>query len=136
MAEQILKTKLVNFLVADAQINRRNVSAFDNASSLSALMEVFKKVSGGLWVGGKLVVTQSVIRLSANAMNRFVQHGTLDIEVPLALIRKVSVEHGYITKIVRVETDAGTVKFRCFGAKDIAREIERLSVSQTSVVAL
>ncbi|MHC2148197.1 hypothetical protein [Pseudomonas sp. 210_17 TE3656] len=136
MAEQILKTKLVNFLVADARINHRSVSAFGNASSLSALMEVFKQVSGGLWVGGKLVVTQSVIRLSANAMNRFVQHGTLDIEVPLALIRKVSVEHGYITNIVCVETDAGSVKFRCFGAKAIAREIERLSVSQTWVEAL
>ncbi|PSS59307.1 hypothetical protein [Pseudomonas sp. BBP2017] len=136
MAEQILKTKRVNFLVADAQINRRSVSAFGNASSLSALMEVFKKVSAGLWVGGKLVVTQSVIRLSANAVNRFVQHGTLDIEVPLALIRKVSVEHGYITKIVSLETDAGSVKFRCFGAKAIAREIERLSFSQTWVEAL
>jgi hypothetical protein len=66
-----------------------------------------------------------VVRLSANALIRVVQEGTLDIELPLELVRKVSVEGGFVTKIVRLDTDAGSVKFRCFGAKDIAALIEK-----------
>jgi hypothetical protein len=141
MAEEILKSKLVNFLVADAQINHTNVGhLFSVAESgdvdaLAEVLEAFKEAYGGLWVGGKMVVTQTVVRLSANAMNRVVQEGTLDIELPLALVRKVSVEGGFLTKIVRMDTDAGSVKFRCFGAKDIVSLIEKMIISPASILA-
>ncbi|RON13666.1 hypothetical protein [Pseudomonas frederiksbergensis] len=135
MAEEILKSKLVNFLVADAQVNYDGVSdLYDVAGSgvveaLADVLEGFKEAYGGLWVGGKMLVTQTAVRLSANAMNRLVQEGTLDIEVPLALVRKVSIEGGFVTKIVRLDTDAGSVKFRCFGAKDVASLIEKMTLS-------
>ena len=141
MAEEILKSKLVNFLVADAQLNHANVGhLFSVAESgdvdaLAEVLEAFKEAYGGLWVGGKMVVTQTVVRLSANAMNRVVQEGTLDIELPLALVRKVSVEGGFLTKIVRMDTDAGSVKFRCFGAKDIVSLIEKMIISPALILA-
>jgi len=62
-------------------------------------------------------------------MNRLVQDGTLDIELPLAMVRKVSIEGGFITRIVRLDTEAGSVKFRCFGAKGFAALIEELTLS-------
>ncbi|KJZ34071.1 MULTISPECIES: hypothetical protein [Pseudomonas] len=133
MAEKILKSKLVNFLVADVEVNYANVSdVYAVAESgdvdvLAGVLEAFKEAYGGLWVGGKLEVTPTVVRLNANAMNRLVQDGTLDIELPLAWVRKVSVEGGFVTKIVRLDTDAGSVKFRCFGAKDVASLIEKLT---------
>ncbi|PWK32970.1 hypothetical protein [Pseudomonas sp. OV226] len=134
MAEKILKSKLVNFLMADVEVNYANVSdVYAVAESgdvdvLAGVLEAFKEAYGGLWVGGKLEVTPTVVRLNANAMNRLVQDGTLDIELPLAWVRKVSVEGGFMTKIVRLDTDAGSVKFRCFGAKDVASLIEKMTL--------
>ncbi|EJM63960.1 hypothetical protein PMI30_03985 [Pseudomonas sp. GM50] len=137
MTGQILKSKLVNFLVADAEVNYDNVDDLysiaeaGNVDVLSDVLEAFKEAYGGLWVGGKMVLTQTTVRLSANAMNRLVQDGTLDIELPLALIRKVTIEGGFMTKIIRLDTDAGSVKFRCYGAKDVATLIEKTILSPT-----
>ncbi|MBD9591004.1 hypothetical protein IB254_28360 [Pseudomonas sp. PDM03] len=141
MVEEILKSKLVNFLVPDARVDYDTVSdLYDEAGSgdvdaLVDVLEVFRHAYGGLWVGGKVEVTHSVVRLSANALNRAIQDGTMDIELPLALVRKVSVEGGFVTKIVRLDTDVGSVKFRCFGAKDVASLIERMTHSTASILA-
>ncbi|WP_191833799.1 hypothetical protein [Pseudomonas fluorescens] len=132
MAEEILKSKRVNFLVADARVKLVSVSLI----ALAGVLEAFREAYGGLWVGGKLELTRSAVRLSANTLNRVVQDGTLDIELPLALIRKVSVEGGFITNIVRLDTDVGSVEFRCFGAKGIAREIVRVGRLQASISVL
>jgi hypothetical protein len=34
-----------------------------------------------------------------------------------------------------VDTDAGSVKFRCFGAKDIVSLIEKMIISPASILA-
>jgi len=141
MVEEIVKSKLVNFLVADASVNYDTVSDLyaeaerGDVDAVADVLEAFRHAYGGLWVGGKVEVTHSVVRLSANALNRVVQEGELDIELPLALVRKVSVEGGFITKIVRLDSDAGSVKFRCFGAKDIASLIEKMTLSTASILA-
>lgn len=137
MAGEILKSKLVNFLVADAELNYGNVDDIysmadaGNVNALGEVLEAFKAAYGGLWVGGKMVLTQTMICLSANATNRLVQDGTLDIELPLAFIRKVTIEGGFMTKIIRLDTGAGNVKFRCFGAKDVAALIEKTILSSS-----
>lgn len=138
MPGKILKTKLVNFLVADAELNEDNADAVYNlvgagdVGVLSDVLESFKQTYGGLWVGGKMALTPTMIRLNANAMNRLAQDGTLDLELPLALIRKVSVESGFITNIVRLDTDVGCVKFRCFGAKGVAALIGKTIQTRSS----
>ncbi|MFJ4193368.1 hypothetical protein [Pseudomonas sp. NPDC089534] len=135
MSEEILKSKLANFLVADAEMNDDEVADFyddvgeGHVDVLAGVLDAFKEAYGGLWVGGKVEVTQRAVRLSANAMNRAVQNGTMDIEVPMAAIRKVTVEGGFVTKIVRLDTPAGSVKFRCFGAKEIAALIGKMSLA-------
>lgn len=141
MVEEILKSKLANFLVTDASVNYDTVSDLyaeagnGDVDAVADVLEAFRHAYGGLWVGGKVEVTHAVVRLSANALNRVVQEGTLDIELPLELVRKVSVEGGFVTKIVRLDTDAGSVKFRCFGAKDIAALIEKTALSRASIRA-
>ena len=141
MVEEILKSKLANFLVTDARVNYDTVSDLyaeaenGDVDAVADVLEAFRHAYGGLWVGGKVEVTHAVVRLSANALNRVVQEGTLDIELPLELVRKVSVEGGFVTKIVRLDTDAGSVKFRCFGAKDIAALIEKTALSRASIRA-
>ncbi|MNJ68797.1 hypothetical protein D3C77_650770 [compost metagenome] len=118
--------------MADARVKLVSVSLI----ALAGVLEAFREAYGGLWVGGKLELTRSAVRLSAITLNRVVQDGTLDIELPLALIRKVSVEGGFITNIVRLDTDVGSVEFRCFGAKGIAREMVRVGRLQASISVL
>ena len=136
MTGQVLKSKLVNFLVADAEVNYANVDDLycmaeaGNVDALGDVLEAFKEAYGGLWVGGKMVLTHTMVYLSANAMNRVVQDGTLDIELPLALIQKVTIEGGFMTKVIRLDTGGGSVKFRCFGAKDVAAMIENAILSR------
>ncbi|WP_433770506.1 hypothetical protein [Pseudomonas putida] len=130
MEEKVLKWKLVNFLVADAELDYGSEAEEGNLDVLADVLEAFKEQYGGLWVGGGLVITPRVIRLSANGLNRAVQSGALDIELPLSLIRKVTVEGGFITKIVRLDTRAGSVKFRCYGAKSVAALIGTLMTSR------
>jgi hypothetical protein len=137
MTGQILKSKWVNFLVADAEVkydtvdDLYSIAGAGNVNALSGVLGAFKKAYGGLWVGGKMELTQTAVRLSANAMNRLIQDGTLDIELPLALVRKVSVEGWFVMKIVRLDTDDGSVKFRCYGAKEVAALIEKTILSPT-----
>ena len=53
-------------------------------------------------------------------MNRALTSGTMDIALPLPQIQEVTVEGGFITKIIRLDTTAGSVKFRCYGARGVA----------------
>jgi hypothetical protein len=142
MAEKIVKSKLVNFLVADVEVNHDEIGEFyddvgaGNVGVLAHVMEAFQHAYGGLWVGGTMVLTRTAIHLNANAMNRLVQDGTLDIEIPIGMIRKVSNEGGFFTKIIRLDTDAGSVKFRCYGAKEVVALIEKMIVPRVSIAVL
>ncbi|AXI61226.1 hypothetical protein DLD99_12330 [Pseudomonas kribbensis] len=137
MAEAVLKSKMANFLVTDAEVNYEDVGEFyevvgsGNVGVLAGVLEGFRNHYGGLWVGGKVTVTQNAVHLNANAMNRMAQEGTLDVELPMTSIRKVTVEGGFVTKIVRLDTDAYSVKFRCYGAKDVASLIAKQALSQS-----
>jgi hypothetical protein len=137
MAEAVLKSKMANFLVTDAEVNYEDVGEFyevvgsGNVNVLAGVLEGFRNHYGGLWVGGKVTVTQNAVHLNANAMNRMAQDGTLDVELPMTSIRKVTVEGGFVTKIVRLDTDAYSVKFRCYGAKDVASLIAKQALSQS-----
>lgn len=139
MLEKILKSKGVGFLVADAELNQDNAEAFftiagaGDTGVLGKTLKKFKEKHGGLWVGGKMLLTPTTIHLNANWMNRIAQDGTLDIEVPLASIRNVRFEKSLITHIVRLDTDEQCIKFRCFGAKEVAALIKETILAQASL---
>ena len=84
MEEKVVKSKRLNFLVADVEVDYEGVGDFydvagsGNVGALAGVLEGFKEVYGGLWVGGKMTLTNTAVYLNANAMNRMVQDGTLD----------------------------------------------------------
>ena len=126
MGAAVLISKFANFLVADVQLkpsklkNALDVSGAVDVAATASVLESLRKASGGLWVGGRVTVTSTEVRLSANAMNRALTSGTMDIALPLPQIQEVTVEGGFITKIIRLDTTAGSVKFRCYGARGVA----------------
>jgi len=128
--------KLCNVLIEDAQedfslaTNVADVLGIDfNEDIISSVLDTYKEAYGGLWVGGTVLLTNTEIMFTPNAMNNAFHKGDNSVTIPLSLITSVEDEYGFITKIVKVTTKYGIFKIRCFGAKKfrelISQELSR-----------
>lgn len=90
-----------------------------------------KAKEGGLWVGGRLVLTSSRLTFAPNAANRAVHTQLPEVSVELNAIRSVTLLPGLITKIIFVEADDQSVRFRCFGAASVAERIREAARAQS-----
>jgi len=106
--------KVANALIPDAVPSRKIP-----ADTLSVI-RYFKQKMGGLWVGGKVSVSQSGVSFSPNRFNRVVHEGLEPINVLASEIRAVRHQFGWVTSIVVVEHTQGEFRFRCYGAKKLA----------------
>lgn len=87
---------------------------------------LYTSATAGTWVGGTIVLTNDELSFSANAMNRAVQKGTLDLSFPIDRIIGAAITGGVGTKIITVSlTDDETFEFRCNGAKDVLATLEK-----------
>lgn len=85
---------------------------------------LFKAASGGVWVGGKVVLSDIELSFSANKMNRLAQTGTLDVSIPVESITGAKITGGVATKIIEVDHGETTpFVFRCTGAKQILEQL-------------
>lgn len=83
---------------------------------------------GRLWVGGRVTLTEQVVRYSPNALNKIVHAalGGVDVvRVDLRRISSVEVEQGHVTNIITVADHNGALRFRCYGAEAFAARIRR-----------
>lgn len=79
---------------------------------------------GGLWVGGKMILTPHELIFEPNSMNRALHEGEIDRTIPLVGVVQVTDRFGWFSRIVDVLTDDGTVfTFRCYGARSFAERI-------------
>jgi hypothetical protein len=76
-----------------------------------------------MWGGGKAMLTNGQLRFEPNAVNRFIQEGELGLKIPLQAITGVTLEGGFLTKIIAVATPGAIVRLRCFGAAGFAEQI-------------
>ena len=83
----------------------------------------YGKKHGGLWVGGKVVVTSEELSFIPNRMNVALHQGLQAVRIPFASIRSAKREFGWLTGIVVVEHSYGVFRFRCFGAKQVAAQM-------------
>lgn len=89
------------------------------------ITSLFSSATGGTWVGGTVVLTAEELTFSANAMNRAVQKGELDVTVPVDSIIGAAITGGVGTKIIALRLVGGeTFEFRCNGAKDVLDILE------------
>jgi hypothetical protein len=82
----------------------------------------------GVWVGGRLTVTEEHLQFKPNAINK-VAHAAAGIPAGTVLIRlsdvqAVRVVPAPITKIVEITSPALEFRVRCYGAKALAAKIE------------
>ena len=85
----------------------------------------FKRKQGGLWVGGTVFVSELGVSFTPNSLNQTFHEELQVVDVPAKDIRKVRHEFGWFTGIVVVEHASGEFRFRCYGAKGLATEMEQ-----------
>lgn len=106
------------------------IPAFCRKQSLVRLMPVAAS-RGGLWVGGKAVLTTSTLSFAPNSMNQAL-HATpenLEISISLTNISNVAVHRGLSTDVIEIRTDVGILKIKCVKAKAFAAAIEATRIA-------
>lgn len=120
----VITSRLANALIENVHVGLPTTSA------AGQVLGRYRRRYGGLWVGGRLTVTTTDVQFHANALNRSIQSGQLDIAVDLDSIESVELLPGVLTKIIALQTSDRVVKLRCFGAAKVAEQIRaRLSRS-------
>ncbi|MBA4046238.1 MAG: hypothetical protein C0471_17735, partial [Erythrobacter sp.] len=125
-ASDALDTRVVNALLPHAA---PLVGAMPN--SMRWLTEFFRRLLGGLWVGGNAVLTNTELVFTPNALNSALHQEPekLHLRISLEDIKGVQVRWGFVTKIIDVETRTATWSLRCYGAAKFAESIERVRSS-------
>jgi hypothetical protein len=142
MEPDTLLSKAANCLVEDAQAKEHlagSVAAGMTGMHIAGAVDRGvnraitrrKAKEGGLWVGGRLVVTNSRLTFTPNAANRAVHTQLPEVSVELDAIRSVTLLPGLITQIILVETDDRSVRFRCFGAASVAERLREAARAQS-----
>jgi len=102
------------------------------AAGPSALADLLGAKSGvahadGLWVGGKVKATPLELTFEPNRLNAALNDGSLTVRIPMAGIRSVRREFGWLSGIVVVDHGLGQFRFRCFGARRVARILSQVT---------
>ena len=79
-------------------------------------LSLFKKLSGGLWVGGTTYLIENAISFRPNLINRLVTKSDCSLNIPLSEVTEVEKRFGIITQIIDMKTSKGTLRIRCYSA--------------------
>ena len=118
----IVATKTVNALIPEAEMGFAAKFILDKAgvSATGPVLEVAKKLMGGLWVGGTVAIEERALVFRPNLLNRLVHKSEYTVTIPFKEIFQVNVRLGFVTKITDVVTADGRFSFRCYGAEAFA----------------
>ena len=136
MSDDIIAKKLCNFLFenVDAELsiasNIAEVTGINfNEDALNIVLDNFKRIYGGLWVGGSAYLTKDEFRFVPNLINKMFHKGDCTLSIPLTEILQTNVHFGFFTKIISLSTNYGTFKMRCYGANKFRDSISDAIVS-------
>jgi hypothetical protein len=118
-------SRVANALIMDVDV------AVPETSPAGRILGRYRRRYGGLWVGGRLTVSTTDVQFHANALNRAIQSGQLDVTVDLRSIESVEVLPGVLTKIIAIRTGDRVAKFRCFAARKVAAHIRAAAAAVT-----
>jgi hypothetical protein len=126
MAERVIVARAANVFVTDATPDARLPGRARRAA------DRYQNDHGGLWVGGRVTLTTQRLAFHPNGVNRALQTGSLDVDIPLSAVLDVEVQPGFLTKIIAVRTHQSIIKLRCFGAIALAGQISTAAKSSGS----
>jgi len=121
-------TKLSNAFYPEAALSLAGAGMIGASGGVGAAVGYgsTRKMLGGLWVGGTVEITGDGLRFTANKMNQVMhKSGTIEpVWIPMANIRSVTIPGGWITKIVAITHTGGEFRFRCYGARAVADQLQ------------
>jgi hypothetical protein len=147
--ENVLGTRFANALFSDASVSPHALAAvgqlldrtLTNAQPyplgpfmsrllptiLSKELDWFKGQQGGLWVGGKAILTPMALIFSPNGMNEAMHSWPEHLKwtVPIEQITALQVRSALITDIIDINSQSGRLSLRCFKAKAFSTRIEQ-----------
>jgi len=120
--------KLCNALIKDANPKFLTycVGGAGAAIPMKLTLGIFKKVMGGLWVGGSVTLDNQMLIFKPNKINKLVHQEMSEIAIPLDSIMSATNRFGFVTGIVDIKTDSGVLSVRLYGAKKFAGKINSL----------
>lgn len=127
MENRVVAVRVANALNEDAEANTDLITPEWTgipAPLFNATMSAFAAYYGGLWVGGKVILTTQELTFEPNFMNRLAHKGLTGLKVSLSQVVSVELLPGVVTKIIVVRTPAHAIKFRCYGAEEMAQKIQ------------
>ncbi len=133
--ESVIDFRVANACLADAEPNALfNVimAATGASKSVDPTLHLIKQMSGGLWVGGRVILTTHRVIFTANAMNRAVHTALPVIAFRLSDVSGVTTRFGFVTRIAAIRTPAGTLTVRAFGMNRFAEAIEQARARRTT----
>jgi hypothetical protein len=141
---EVVISRVANALIPDAEVNHRFLPQFTSlagsrpllgtisatsAGATKGMLDALSKKWGGLWVGGRAVLTTDDLRFEPNALNRSVHENDCSITVPLSAISSVTLQRSLVTHIIINETAYGPLKIRCRKAAEFA-ELVRVTADR------
>jgi hypothetical protein len=75
---------------------------------------------GGLWVGGRIHVSNDGVSFTPNRLNQAFHVALEVVRIPFADIHSATRMFGWVTGIVVIKHKGGEFRFRCYGASRVA----------------
>jgi len=121
----LIARKLANALFPDAEIAPGLVSTMNYVTlGLAApSLKFFRRVQGGLWVGGEILLDDQRLVFRPNSINRTFHASNLTQVLPLSDVTAVRCRFGLLSGIIDVDFNHKLFTFRCFGSKAFAQTI-------------
>ena len=125
MSSGIVTKRAANALITDAEAKLPPLTP--RIRQVEASLGRFKSAHGGLWVGGRATLTRESLCFRANAVNRGIHEGSLDIEVLLPDVISIEFLPAFVSSVVAIHTPGSVVKIRCFRADSFAGQMAQLA---------
>jgi hypothetical protein len=136
MSELVIEEKPCGLLVPRAVVNFDRYFSTGRARQAKVLnsdVERLRFQYRGRWVGGAGTLTTQHLTFTRNKLNRAMRKSDYSFSIPLVVIPHLDYRFGFIPGIIRITTNPGVRKLRCYGAKRffsrIARESEKARAS-------
>ena len=114
--------RCANALIPDAEPS--DAVTWFSRGTVVRTVERFRRRHGGLWVGGVVALYPDRLEFRPNALNRRAHTTDTSWSVPLDRVAAVADRSGWLTRIVEVRLDDGSMhSFRCFRARSFAARI-------------
>ena len=125
MTDELIAQKCANALIKDVTLNPTLnwLANYQTLGLLAVTIGLIRRMYGGLWVGGNILLYPDRLVFQPNLINRKAAASDGTIEIPLTSVSVVETKFGILSGIVEVRHGHDSFKFRCFGSKAFARTV-------------